>query len=33
MGMVMLYTVLLYSMNWLVDLSYAYLNPRIQTGN
>lgn len=33
MGMVMLYTVLLYSMNWLVDISYAYLNPRIQTGN
>ncbi|QDS97884.1 ABC transporter permease [Adhaeretor mobilis] len=29
MGMVLLYTVLLYSMNWLVDLSYAFLNPRI----
>ncbi|MEQ8615307.1 MAG: ABC transporter permease [Lacipirellulaceae bacterium] len=33
MGMVMLYTVLLYTMNWLVDLSYAYLNPRIQTAS
>ena len=30
MGLVMLYTVLLYSMNWIVDLSYAVLDPRVQ---
>jgi len=30
MGLVMLYTVLLYSMNWLVDLSYALLDPRVE---
>ena len=30
MGLVMLYTVLLYSMNWIVDLSYAMLDPRVQ---
>ena len=30
MGLVMLYTVLLYSMNWLVDMSYATLDPRIR---
>jgi len=30
MGLVMLYTVLLYSMNWLVDLSYSLLDPRVQ---
>ncbi|NOY43660.1 MAG: ABC transporter permease [Planctomycetes bacterium] len=30
MGLVMLYTVLLYSMNWLVDLSYAVLDPRVK---
>ncbi|NOY28869.1 MAG: ABC transporter permease, partial [Planctomycetes bacterium] len=30
MGLVMLYTVLLYSMNWLVDMSYALLDPRVR---
>jgi oligopeptide transport system permease protein len=30
MGLVMLYTILLYSMNWIVDLSYAVLDPRVQ---
>lgn len=30
MGLVMLYTVLLYSMNWIVDMSYAVLDPRVQ---
>lgn len=30
MGLVLLYTVLLYVMNWLVDLSYAYLDPRVE---
>jgi len=30
MGLVMLYTVLLYSMNWLVDMSYAVLDPRVK---
>lgn len=30
MGLVLLYTVLLYSMNWLVDLSYALLDPRVE---
>lgn len=30
MGLVMLYTVLLYSMNWIVDLMYAVLDPRVQ---
>ena len=30
LGLVMLYTVLLYSMNWLVDMSYAILDPRVE---
>jgi oligopeptide transport system permease protein len=30
MGLVMLYTVLLYTMNWIVDMSYAVLDPRVQ---
>jgi ABC-type dipeptide/oligopeptide/nickel transport system permease component len=30
MGLVLLYTVLLYAMNWLVDLSYAVLDPRVE---
>lgn len=30
MGLVMLYTVLLYAMNWLVDVSYALLDPRVK---
>ena len=30
MGLVLLYTVLLYSMNWLVDMTYAVLDPRVQ---
>ena len=30
MGVVLLYTVLLYTMNWLVDLSYAVLDPRVE---
>ena len=30
LGLVMLYTVLLYSMNWLVDMSYALLDPRVE---
>ena len=30
MGLVMLYTVLLYSMNWIVDMSYAVLDPRVK---
>ncbi len=30
MGLVMLYTVLLFTMNWLVDMSYAVLDPRVR---
>ena len=30
MGVVLLYTVVLYTMNFLVDLSYAYLDPRVE---
>ena len=30
MGLVMLYTILLYSMNWLVDMSYSVLDPRVR---
>lgn len=30
MGLVLLYTVLLYAMNWIVDLSYAVLDPRVE---
>ena len=30
MGMVLLYTALLYTMNLLVDLSYAFLDPRVE---
>ncbi|MCC6492509.1 MAG: ABC transporter permease [Pirellulales bacterium] len=30
MGVVLLYTVVLYAMNFLVDLSYAYLDPRVE---
>lgn len=30
MGLVLLYTVLLYVMNWVVDLSYAVLDPRVE---
>lgn len=30
MGLVLLYTTLLYTMNLLVDLSYAYLDPRVK---
>ena len=30
MGMVIFYTIVLYSMNWLVDLSYAWLDPRVR---
>jgi oligopeptide transport system permease protein len=30
MGLVLLYTVLLFSMNFLVDLSYAVLDPRVE---
>jgi oligopeptide transport system permease protein len=30
MGLVLLYTVLLYTMNFLVDLSYAILDPRVE---
>ncbi len=30
MGLVMLYTVLLFSMNWIVDLSYSVLDPRVK---
>ena len=30
MGCVLLYTVLLYTMNMLVDLSYSYLDPRVE---
>ena len=29
MGVVLLYTLILYTMNFLVDLSYAYLDPRV----
>ncbi|TWU28299.1 Dipeptide transport system permease protein DppB [Bythopirellula polymerisocia] len=32
MGLVLLYTVLLYMMNWFVDLSYALLDPRVELG-
>jgi oligopeptide transport system permease protein len=30
LGLVMLYTTLLYTMNFLVDLSYSYLDPRVK---
>jgi oligopeptide transport system permease protein len=30
MGLVLLYTVLLYTLNFLVDLSYAILDPRVE---
>jgi oligopeptide transport system permease protein len=30
MGVVLLYTLVLYGMNFLVDLSYAYLDPRVE---
>ena len=30
MGLVLLYTALLYTMNFLVDLSYAILDPRVE---
>jgi oligopeptide transport system permease protein len=30
MGVVLLYTLLLYTMNFLVDLSYAWLDPRVE---
>jgi oligopeptide transport system permease protein len=30
MGLVLLYTTLLYTMNFLVDLSYSYLDPRVK---
>ena len=30
MGDVLLYTLILYTMNFLVDLSYAYLDPRVE---
>jgi ABC-type dipeptide/oligopeptide/nickel transport system permease component len=30
MGVVLLYTLVLYTMNFLVDLSYAYLDPRVE---
>ncbi len=30
MGLVMLYTVILYSLNFLVDLSYTFLDPRVK---
>lgn len=30
MGVVLLYTIVLYTMNFLVDLSYAYLDPRVE---
>jgi ABC-type dipeptide/oligopeptide/nickel transport system permease component len=30
MGVVLLYTLILYTMNFLVDLSYAYLDPRVE---
>lgn len=30
MGVVLLYTLLLYTMNFIVDLSYAYLDPRVE---
>jgi oligopeptide transport system permease protein len=30
MGVVLLYTLVLYTMNFLVDLSYAYLDPRVK---
>ena len=30
LGLVMLYTVLLFTMNWLVDMSYALLDPRVE---
>lgn len=33
MGMVLVYTVLLYSMNTLVDLSYGLLDPRVKLSN
>jgi ABC-type dipeptide/oligopeptide/nickel transport system permease component len=30
MGLVMLYTVILYTLNFLVDLSYTFLDPRVK---
>jgi len=30
MGLILVYTVILYVMNWLVDLSYAILDPRVE---
>lgn len=30
MGLVLLYTLLLFTMNWLVDISYAFLDPRVE---
>ena len=30
MGLVLLYTVLLYTMNFIVDLSYGILDPRVE---
>jgi oligopeptide transport system permease protein len=30
MGLVLLYTILLYFMNWIVDFSYALLDPRVE---
>jgi oligopeptide transport system permease protein len=30
MGVVLLYTLVLYTMNFLVDLSYAFLDPRVE---
>jgi oligopeptide transport system permease protein len=30
MGLVLLYTVLLYVMNWIVDISYVVLDPRVE---
>jgi oligopeptide transport system permease protein len=30
MGLVLLYTLLLYTMNFLVDLSYSILDPRVE---
>ncbi len=32
MGLVMLYTVILYTLNFLVDLSYTFLDPRVKLG-
>ena len=30
MGVVLLYTLVLYTLNFVVDLSYAYLDPRVK---